>query len=166
MDLIYEDRDLLGEVEERYRHGYSNIKKTLYISAVYEEGLSKVKDILFEESPAKPWIYPAEQKTEMADLKRVEEMIRIQFFKRLHQYIPYMLKQQNVGWTELKDGTLRIDQNVYVERDSQQKIVVGTNGRIINNVVEDARDEISKAFHRPVKLFIQVKTRKPNVNYQ
>lgn len=107
-----------------------------------------------------------EQKTEMADLKRVEEMIRIQFFKRLHQYIPYMLKQENVGWTELKDGTLRIDQNVYVERDSQQKIVVGTNGRIINNVVDEAREQISKAFKRPVKLFIQVKTRKNQINHQ
>ena len=96
----------------------------------------------------------------MADLKRVEGLIRIEFFKRLHQYIPYMLKQENVGWTILRDGTLRIDQNVYVERDSQQKIVVGKGGSIINNVVHDAREEISKAFDRPVKLFIQVKTRK------
>ncbi len=114
----------------------------------------------------RPWIYPAEQKTEMADLKRVEELIRIQFFKRLHQYIPYMLKQENIGWTELKDGTLRIDQNVYVERDSQQKIVIGTNGRIINNVVDEAREQISKAFNRPIKLFIQVKTRKNNISNQ
>lgn len=162
MDLIYEDHDLLAEVEERYIKGYPHIKNTLHISAVYEEGLTDVKKILFDASPAKPWVYPAGQKTEVADLKRVEEMIRIQFFKRLHQYIPYMLKQENVGWTELKDGTLRIDQNVYVERDSQQKIVVGTNGRIINTVVEEAREQISKAFNRPVKLFIQVKTRKPN----
>jgi GTP-binding protein Era len=96
----------------------------------------------------------------MADLKRVEEVIRIEFFKRLHQYIPYMLKQENVGWTELKDGTLRIDQNVYVERDSQHKIVVGTNGRVINAVVEKATEHIAKVFKRPVKLFIQVKTKK------
>lgn len=71
-----------------------------------------------------------------------------------------MLKQENVGWTELKDGTLRIDQNVYVERESQQKIVVGTNGRVINNVVDEAREQISKAFNRRIKLFIQVKTKK------
>ncbi|GAA5795034.1 hypothetical protein HPULCUR_000385 [Helicostylum pulchrum] len=111
MDLIEEDREILKEVEERYTTGYPHFKKTLHISAVYEEGLTEVKEILFEESKAKDWMYPVEQKTEMADLKRVEEMIRIQFFKRLHQYIPYMLKQENVGWTELRDGTLRIDQN-------------------------------------------------------
>jgi GTPase Era involved in 16S rRNA processing len=100
----------------------------------------------------------------MPDLKRVEELIRIQFFKRLHQYIPYMLKQENAGWTDMKDGTLRIDQNIYVERDSQQKIVIGHQGRIINSVVEEARTQISQALKRPVKLFIQVKTRKPKSN--
>ena len=68
--------------------------------------------------------------------------------------------QENVGWTETDDGVLRIDQNVYVERDSQQRIVVGANGAIINRVISDARTQISKAFNRPVKLFIQVKTRK------
>lgn len=116
---------------------------------------------MFEQTSSKPWIYPGDQKTEVADLKRVEDMIRIEFFRRLHQYIPYMIKQENVGWTELKDGTLRIDQNVYVERESQQKIVIGHHGRIINAVVEDARTQISKALKRPIKLFIQVKTRKP-----
>ncbi|KAG2190721.1 hypothetical protein INT46_004349 [Mucor plumbeus] len=164
MDLLYEDRNLLEEVADRYTKGYPNFKKTLYISAVYEEGLEKVKNILYEESPQKQWIYPADQKTEMPDLKRVEELIRIQFFKRLHQYIPYMLKQENAGWTDMKDGTLRIDQNIYVERDSQQKIVIGHQGRIINSVVEEARTQISQALKRPVKLFIQVKTRKPKSN--
>ncbi|RCH78599.1 hypothetical protein CU098_004068, partial [Rhizopus stolonifer] len=160
MDLMYKDREELEKVIERYKEGYSNIKHILFTSAVYEEGLLAVKDTLFAESPAKEWIYPADQKTEMADLKRVEEIIRIEFFKRLHQYIPYMLKQENAGWTELNDGTLRIDQNVFVERDSQQKIVVGQNGRIINKVIEQARDQISRALDRPVKLFIQVKKKK------
>ena len=75
-----------------------------------------------------------------------------------------MLKQENAGWTDMKDGTLRIDQNIYVERDSQQKIVIGHQGRIINSVVEEARTQISQALKRPVKLFIQVKTRKPKSN--
>ncbi|KAI8642372.1 P-loop containing nucleoside triphosphate hydrolase protein [Parasitella parasitica] len=163
MDLLHEDRSLLEQVAEEYTNGYPRFKKTLYISAVYEEGIEKVKDVLCEQSPKKKWLYPADQKTETPTLKRVEELIRVQFFKRLHQYIPYMLKLENVGWTEMKDGTLRIDQNVYVERDSQQKIVIGFQGRIINSVVEEATKQISKALKRPVKLFIQIKTRKPNV---
>lgn len=71
-----------------------------------------------------------------------------------------MLKQENMAWTELPNGTLKIEQNVYVERDSQHKIVVGANGMVINRVVEEARADISKAFKRPIQLFIQVKTRK------
>lgn len=100
----------------------------------------------------------------MPDLKRVEEIIRVEFFKRLHQYIPYMLKQENVGWTVSKDGTLRIDQHVYVQRESQQRIVVGHQGRIIDNVVSHATEHISKALKRPVKLYIQVKARKNTVH--
>lgn len=115
---------------------------------------------MFDASPAKPWEYASDQKTEMPDLKRVEDLIRVEFFKRLHQYIPYMLKQENVGWTELENGTLRIDQNVYVQRESQQRIVVGHKGKIIDSVVQEAREKISEALKRPVKLFIQVKHRK------
>ncbi|CEP19602.1 hypothetical protein [Parasitella parasitica] len=164
MDLLHEDRSLLEQVVERYTNGYPHFKKTLYVSAVYEEGIEKFKDVLCKESPEKKWLYPADQKSEMPALKRVEDLIRIEFFKRLHQYIPYMLKQENMGWTEMKDGTLRIDQNVYVERDSQQKIVIGVQGRIINTVVDEATKQISQALKRPVKLFIQIKTRKPNAS--
>ncbi|KAI7899428.1 GTP-binding protein Era [Cokeromyces recurvatus] len=163
MDLINEDNELLKEVKDRYNSGYSHFKRTLDITAINNEGIETIKNILFEESPAKPWIFPADQKTEMSDLKRVEEIIRIELFKRLHQYLPYMLKQENAGWTVLKDGTLRIDQHVYVERDSQQKIVIGQNGRIIDTVIEKARKQISQAFNRPIKLFIQVKTRKNSI---
>lgn len=60
----------------------------------------------------------------------------------------------------MPDGTLFIEQNVYVERDSQQKIVVGANGSLINAVMEDARKQIAKAFNRRVKLHIQVKVKK------
>ncbi|OBZ81622.1 GTPase Era [Choanephora cucurbitarum] len=160
MDLMYKENGQLDHVVQRYLKGYHSIQKTLYTSAVYEEGLCSLKELLFSYSQPAQWLFPADQKTEMPDLKRVEEMIRIEFFKRLHQYIPYMLRQENAGWTELSDGTLRIDQNVYVERDSQQKIVIGQNGRIINKVVEEARKHISHAFNRPVQLFIQVKTRR------
>jgi len=121
--------------------------------------MAEVKDVLFAETLPRDWLFPADQTNEMSDLHRVEDFIRAEFFKRLHQYLPYLLKQENIGWTNLPDGTLRIDQTVYVERESQQKIVVGANGAVINGVVIDATREISKALRRHVKLFIQVKNR-------
>ncbi|KAI8988868.1 GTP-binding protein Era [Pilobolus umbonatus] len=160
MDLLQEDIDGLDEVRDRYMEGYPQIGKVVYLSALHGDKLDEIKSIMFESAIPRPWIYDKDQKTEMSDLKHVEEAIRIEFFKRLHQYIPYMLKQENVGWTVLRDGTLRIDQNVYVERDSQHKIVVGTNGRVINAVVENATAHLSSIFNRPVKLFIKVKTKK------
>lgn len=119
---------------------------------------------MFDNSSPKDWLYPVEQKIEMPNLKRVEEIIRVEFFKKLHHYIPYMLKQENIGWTEVNDKMLVIDQNVYVERESQLKIVVGTNGSVINNVVLNAREKISRAFGKQVRLNLQVKTRKNTTN--
>ncbi|KAI8148808.1 P-loop containing nucleoside triphosphate hydrolase protein [Fennellomyces sp. T-0311] len=160
MDLLGYNDEELSQVSEKYQSLCPSITKILYISALERDGLDAVKKELFDASKPQPWIYPSEQKSDMPDLKRAEELIRVEFFKRLHQYIPYMLKQENVGWTEMEDGTLRIDQNVYVERESQQRIVIGANGAVINRVVSDARAQIAKAFKRPVKLFIQVKTKK------
>ncbi|KAI9012037.1 P-loop containing nucleoside triphosphate hydrolase protein [Phycomyces nitens] len=159
MDLLNSDDTILEEVRARYKNGYEHIKQTLYVSALHESGLNRLKDSLFSASQPKEWAYPKELKSEMSDLKRVEELIRVEFFKRLHQYIPYMLKQENVGWTETERG-IRIDQTVYVERDSQQKIVVGANGAVIDQVVQEARIQISKALKRPVQLYIQVRTKK------
>ncbi|KAG1469985.1 hypothetical protein G6F56_002941 [Rhizopus delemar] len=164
MDLIDNDTDVLKEVKERYKEGYWGINKVAYTSAVQETNLNTVKKILFDNSSPKDWLYPVEQKIEMPNLKRVEEIIRVEFFKKLHHYIPYMLKQENIGWTEVNDKMLVIDQNVYVERESQLKIVVGTNGSIINNVVLNAREKISRAFGKQVRLNLQVKTRKNTTN--
>ncbi|SAL99930.1 hypothetical protein [Absidia glauca] len=150
----------LQQIGDKIKSLYPHIRNELYISALEEDGIEDVKKILFDAAKPQPWIYPPEQTVEISDLKRVEELIRVQFFKRLHRYIPYMLKQENVAWTELPNGTLKIEQNVYVERDSQHKIVVGANGMVINRVVEEARADISKAFKRNIQLFIQVKTRK------
>ncbi|KAG1458220.1 hypothetical protein G6F46_006876 [Rhizopus delemar] len=162
MDLINNDTELLENVKERYKQGYRGIRQIAYTSATQETNLD-IK-MLFNNALSKPWIYPAEQKIEMPNLKRVEEIIRVEFFKKLHYYIPYMLKQENVGWTEVSDKMLIIDQNVYVERESQLKIVIGTNGSIINNVVKNAREKISRAFGKPVRLNLQVKTRKSTAN--
>ncbi|ORX59753.1 GTP-binding protein Era [Hesseltinella vesiculosa] len=159
MDAL-EDHSALDDLTHTFQQSYPHLRRVLYVSALYEEGLEKIKSALFEQTQPKAWLYPPQQRVEMAELKRVEEVIRGEFFKRLHQYLPYMLKQENVDWTVLPNGALRIEQNVFVERDSQHKIVVGTNGAIIDQVVRHATKTLCSAFQRPVKLFIQVKTKR------
>ncbi|RUS17320.1 prokaryotic type K homology domain-containing protein [Endogone sp. FLAS-F59071] len=158
MDLLTNKADA-ESVAKKFNEKYPYFKKTLFVSALEKTDLAEIKDVLFAEALPRDWLFPADQTSEMSDLHLVEDFIRAEFFKRLHQYLPYLLKQENVGWTELPDGTLRIDQTVYVERESQRKIVVGTNGVVINGVVKDATREIRKALGRCVTLFIQVKNR-------
>ncbi|KAI8365348.1 P-loop containing nucleoside triphosphate hydrolase protein [Radiomyces spectabilis] len=160
MDLLDYKHSALKEVTHRYRASYPFIKHALYISATTDHNMDKLKAKLFSFAQPKPWEFALDQKSDMSDLMRVEELIRVEFYKRLHHYIPYMLQQENVGWTKLRNGTLRIEQHVYVERDSQQKIVVGHKGAVINEVVAQAREQISKALKKHVQLFIQVKTKK------
>ncbi|KAI8064762.1 P-loop containing nucleoside triphosphate hydrolase protein [Gongronella butleri] len=161
MDTVPRDADdALDEVCHTFQQRYKHISDVHYISALNDQGLARVKRTLFGHARPHAWLYPGDQHVEMAELKRVEEVIRGEFFKRLHQYLPYMLRQENVDWTELRNGTLRIEQNVYVERDSQHKIVVGAKGAVIDSVVQDATAALSSAFKRPVKLFIQVKTKR------
>ncbi|KAI7881976.1 GTP-binding protein Era [Lichtheimia hyalospora FSU 10163] len=162
MDKLDEiaNQERLEAIVARYKEACPCIDNIIYTSALHGDGLESVKNDLFVRAKPKPWLYPKEFKNDMPDLKRAEELIRVEFFKRLHQYIPYMLKQENMGWTELPDGSLRIDQHVYVERESQLKIVVGANGAVIDRVIADARVQIAKALKRPVHLYIQVKTKK------
>ncbi|KAI9277643.1 P-loop containing nucleoside triphosphate hydrolase protein [Sporodiniella umbellata] len=160
MDLVQNDPGLLEKVKGRYQEGYWGIQKVCYTSALQEPQLDRLKKVLFAQAKPQAWLYPAEQKIEMPSLKRVEEIIRVEFFKRLHDYLPYMIKQENVGWTEIGSDQLVIDQNVYVERESQMKIVVGARGNIINQVVLNAREKIARAFGKQVRLNLQLKTRK------
>ncbi|KAI7869728.1 P-loop containing nucleoside triphosphate hydrolase protein [Spinellus fusiger] len=160
MDLLDNQVELLQATAERYKAGYKHIQQTLFVSALQQNTLNDVKETLFKSSTPRLWAYPKEAKYEMSDLKRVEELIRVEFFKRLYDYIPYMLKQENTGWTEERNGKLRIEQTVYVERDSQQKIVVGAKGAVVDKVVEAARAKVSEALGREVQLFIQVRTKK------
>ncbi|RUP50681.1 hypothetical protein BC936DRAFT_138129 [Jimgerdemannia flammicorona] len=160
MDLLT-NKSEAESVAKKFTALYPHFKRTIFVSALDKagDGLLEVKDGLFAETVSRDWLFPADQRGEMSDLRRVEEFIRAEFFKSLHQYLPYMLKQENVGWTDLPDGSLRIDQIVIVERDSQHKIVVGSDGAVIRKVTTDARREIGKALRRRVQLFIQVKTR-------
>ncbi|KAI9283864.1 P-loop containing nucleoside triphosphate hydrolase protein [Umbelopsis sp. AD052] len=148
-------KDAATELQTRYPH----FDSTMYISCFEEDDLQQLGDKLQTLTKSQDWIFPANQTSEMPDIKRVEDIIRAEFFQRLYGNLPYVLTQENVGWTELPNGMLRIDQDILVEHDSQQKIVKGAGGNVINSVLKSARVQIERALKRPVKLFLQIKTR-------
>ena len=87
------------------------------------------------------------------------EITREKMFLRLHEEIPYSSTVETTAWKELRDGSVRIDQTIFVERDSQRKIVLGAKGQTIKQISMEARKEIAEGIETPVHLFLFVKVR-------
>ena len=87
------------------------------------------------------------------------EITREQLYRRLHQELPYQSTVETEVWKELKDGSVRIEQTIYVERESQRKIVLGKSGQAIRAIGAAARIDIAAVVEQPVHLFLHVKVR-------
>ncbi|KAF9436029.1 Era Like 12S Mitochondrial RRNA Chaperone 1 [Entomortierella beljakovae] len=158
MDLIKGREAKLQEFVERYSQQFPNFIKTIYTSAQPPKvGIQELRSHLLSLTQPGEWLYPAEQKSDQADLSRVEDLIRAELFAILK--VPYSVKQVNVGWTEVEDNILRIDQNLVVDRAGLKKIIVGTNGAVIRDITLNARQQIGKALQRRVMLNLQVKVK-------
>ena len=87
------------------------------------------------------------------------QITREKIYLRLHQELPYHSTVETEAWQERKDGSVRIEQTIYVERESQRKIVLGKGGQAIKSIGAQARKEISEIIEKPVHLFLFVKVR-------
>ncbi|KAG0363472.1 P-loop containing nucleoside triphosphate hydrolase protein [Gamsiella multidivaricata] len=158
MDLVKGRDERLQNFVQEYSQQYPNFVKTIYTSAQTPKvGIQELRSHLLSLTRPGPWLYPADQKTDQADLSRVEDMIRSELYELLK--VPYNVKQVNVGWTELEDNVLRIDQYLVVDRPGLKKIIVGTNGSAIKDLTLNARQKIGKALQRRVMLNLQVKVK-------
>jgi GTP-binding protein Era len=87
------------------------------------------------------------------------EITREKLLERVHQEVPYQATVETESWADQKDGSARVEQTIYVARDSQKKIVVGAGGATIKAISMAARAEIAEAAERPIHLFLFVKVR-------
>jgi len=137
----------------------ANFAVTFMISAVSGDGVADLKHWLAEHVPPGPWLYP-DAKISDAPLRQLAaEITREKLYLRLHQELPYQSTVETEVWKELKDGSVRIEQTVYVARESQRKIVLGKGGQTIKAIGAAARAEIAAAIEQPVHLFLHVKVR-------
>ena len=134
--------------------------ETYLISALTGDGLDRLKDNLAAAMPDGPWLYPEDQAADVPSLLLASEVTREKLFLRLHQELPYALTVETEKWENKKDGSVRIEQTVYVRRDSQKAIVLGKGGRAIKEIGAQARLELEEMFERRVHLFVFVKVRK------
>ena len=129
------------------------------VSALTGDGVADVRDWLAAHVPEGPWHYPEDQITDAPLRQLAAEITREKLYLRLHQELPYQSTVETDTWKERKDGSTRIEQTIYVERESQRKIVLGKGGQTIKAIGADARREIAAMIEAPVHLFLFVKVR-------
>ena len=132
---------------------------TFMISALTGDGVADLKRWLAARAPEGPWHYPEDQLTDASLRQFAAEITREKLYLRLHQELPYRATVETEAWKELKDGSVRIEQTIFVERESQRKILLGKEGRTIKAIGAEARREIAEAIEAPVHLFLFVKVR-------
>ncbi len=132
---------------------------TFMISALAGDGVDDLKKWLAAHVPPGPWLYPEDQICDAPLRQLAAEITREKLYLRLHQELPYQSTVETEVWKDLPDGSVRIEQTIYVERDSQRKIVLGKGGRTIKAIGTAARAEIAEAIEQPVHLFLFVKVR-------
>ena len=129
------------------------------ISALTGDGVGDLKLYLAETVPPGPWLFPDDQLTDAPLRQAAAEITREKLCMRLHDELPYALTVEATEWKELYDRSVRIEQTIFVERDSQKKIVLGAKGATIKEISMSARQDIAAMIERPVHLFLFVKVR-------
>ena len=132
---------------------------TFMISALSGDGIGDLRTALAAALPAGPFFYPEDQMTVAPMRHLAAEITREKIFEQLHQELPYQSTVETDTWTERKDNSVRIEQTIFVERESQRKIVLGKGGATIKSIGAAARKEIAEIVGHPVHLFLFVKVR-------
>ncbi|MGB9368191.1 MAG: GTPase Era [Xanthobacteraceae bacterium] len=137
----------------------AKFEASFMVSALAGDGIDTLKTWLAEHSPKGPWHYPEDQISDAPMRSMAAEITREKLFDRLHQELPYQATVETEVWKDLRDGSARIEQTIYVERESQRKIVLGKGGATIKAIGAEARKEIAELAEQKVHLFLFVKVR-------
>ncbi|MFL5024494.1 MAG: GTPase Era [Microvirga sp.] len=156
IDLIERSRllEMAAKLNEKVPFAH-----TFMISALKGDGIQTLKRQLAEMMPEGPWLYPEDQISDAPLRMLAAEITREKIYERLHEELPYQSTVETDQWQQRPDGSVRIEQTVFVERDSQRKIVLGKGGQTIKAIGQAARKEIAEIAEAPVHLFIFVKVR-------
>ncbi len=133
--------------------------EVVMISALKSSGLARLNDLLAARMPKGPWLYPHDQVADTPMRVLAAEITREKVFLRLHEELPYQATVETDAWTEKKDGSVRIDQTLYVMREGHKGIAIGKGGETLKWISQNARKDIKEALERPVHLFLHVKVR-------
>ncbi len=156
IDLLEKPR--LLELADAFNREHS-FAATFMISALKGSGVEDLKRWLAERMPPGPWLYPPDQLSDLPLRLMAAEITREKLYLRLHDELPYASHVETEMWEERPDGSVRIEQTIYVQRESQKKIVIGKGGQAIKAIGSAAREELQVMLGRKVHLFLFVKVR-------
>ncbi|HXC55458.1 MAG TPA: GTPase Era [Rhizomicrobium sp.] len=134
-------------------------EEVFLISALKGDGVADLTAWVAKRMPEGPWLYPADQAADIPSRLLASEITREKIYLRLHDELPYASTVESEKWEERKDGSVKIDQIIYVQREGQKAIVLGKGGATIKLIGEMARKEMEELFQRRVHLFLFVKVR-------
>jgi GTPase len=137
----------------------ARFERIFMISATKGDGTGDVLRYFAETVPPGPHHYPADEISDLPERLMAAEVTREKLYLRLHEELPYQSTVETDSWKELRDGSVRIEQTIFVERETQRKIVLGEGGRMIKAISMDARKELAATLDRRVHLFLHVKVR-------
>lgn len=132
---------------------------TFMISALKGAGIDRLRSWLASQAKPEPWMFPEDQTADLSSRLLAAEVTREQLFLRLHEELPYSVHVTTEGWEERKDGSVKIDQVIFVERDGQKPIVIGKAGATLKAIGAASRKQIESILDRRVHLFLNVKVK-------
>ena len=131
---------------------------TFMLSALAGSGVDDLKTYLARQVPPGPWHFPEDEVSDAPLRLLAAEITREKIYARLHDELPYRTAVETTAWQEKKNG-VRIEQTIFVERDSQKRIVLGKGGQMIKQLSSESRQELAQILEQPVHLFLFVKVR-------
>jgi GTP-binding protein Era len=156
IDLIRREQLLALAQEASARVAFGRV---FMISALKGDGVKDVTSYLADEMPVGPWLYPADDVSDLPLRALAAEITREKLFGRLHDELPYASTVETEKWEQRDDGSVRIEQTIFVERETQKRIVIGKGGQTIKQISTEARKEIAEIADTVVHLFLFVKVR-------
>jgi GTP-binding protein Era len=156
IDAVKRDR-LLALSQRLFETGaYSEV---FMVSASTGSGVGDLKTRLAELMPQGPWLYPEDQTADLPARLLAAEITREKVYLRVHEELPYAATVETTAFDEKTDGSVRIEQTLFVEREGQRPIVLGKGGQVLKWIGEQSRTELAQILGRPVHLFLTVKVR-------
>ena len=135
----------------------AKISEIFMISALNGEGVSELQSVISERMPMGPWLFPEDQLSDLPQRLLASEITREKVYLYLHQELPYAIAVDTENWKKLNDNSIRIEQVIYIQRESQKGIVLGSGGKTIKRIRSESQKELSDLLEQKIHLFVRVK---------